>query len=354
MRGYAPQAFGALKSFITVYTNGLVNINTAPVEVISSLDAGITLDMAKRVRSRAGSTPFTDVSEIRSVAGFETIGFGLQGRITVDSSIYRLFITVKAGEASREVEAVVDVNDMRVFTGERLSSMLKNSKFEQAAQIFPLQKEKTQWEPSNTRRQERRMSTCCAPRATLRWAFLSGLLGQDPCSSLTLAGRPYQQGVQRLGARAHSCVQSGKTLFDLFRAGLRPKQRRVQDVLEGHRRAPQAIVSARVVTVPIKDAGKLREVLPFETSELFLNNADELSFSAAPLVDGNVVAVAANKARIKAIDDCLSVASLEPDVLSLSLFSRHLLLNEFHKGEERRLHRQRVRCRGKRRRPMPL
>ncbi|MEK6790078.1 MAG: hypothetical protein AABY45_00060 [Deltaproteobacteria bacterium] len=97
--------------------------------------------------------------------------------------------------------------------------------------------------------------------------------------------------------------------------------------------APQAIVSARVVTVPIKDAGKLREVLPFETSELFLNNADELSFSAAPLVDGNVVAVAANKARIKAIDDCLSVASLEPDVLSLSLFSRHLLLNEFHKGE---------------------
>lgn len=115
VRGYAPQAFGALKSFITVYTNGLVNINTAPVEVISSLDAGITLDMAKRVRSRAGSTPFTDVSEIRSVAGFETIGFGLQCRITVDSSIYRLFITVKAGEASREVEAVVDVNDMRVF-----------------------------------------------------------------------------------------------------------------------------------------------------------------------------------------------------------------------------------------------
>ncbi len=115
VKGYAPQAFGALKSFITVYTNGLVNINTASAEVISSLDAGITLDMAKRVRSRAGSNPFTDASEIRSVAGFETIGFGLQGRITVDSSIYRLFITVKAGEAAREVEAVVDVNDMRVF-----------------------------------------------------------------------------------------------------------------------------------------------------------------------------------------------------------------------------------------------
>ncbi|MBI5234963.1 MAG: type II secretion system minor pseudopilin GspK [Deltaproteobacteria bacterium] len=115
VKGYAPQAFAGLKPFITVYTDGLVNINTAPAEVISSLDPGITLDMAKRVKSRAESTRFTDASEIRSVAGFETIGFNLQGRIRVDSSIYRLFITVKAGEVSREVEAVIDVNDMRVF-----------------------------------------------------------------------------------------------------------------------------------------------------------------------------------------------------------------------------------------------
>ncbi len=96
--------------------------------------------------------------------------------------------------------------------------------------------------------------------------------------------------------------------------------------------APQAIVSSRVVTVPIKDAGKLREVLPFETNELFLNNVDETIFSAAPLAGNDVVAVAANKARIKAIDLCLSAASLKPVFLSLSLFSRHLLLNELHKG----------------------
>ncbi|MBI5234964.1 MAG: hypothetical protein HY886_01790 [Deltaproteobacteria bacterium] len=96
--------------------------------------------------------------------------------------------------------------------------------------------------------------------------------------------------------------------------------------------APQSIVSSRVVTVPIKDAGKLREVLPFETGDLFLSNADEAIFSAAPLVGNDVVAVTANKAQIKAIGVCLSAVGLKPDLLSLSLFSRHLLLNELHKG----------------------
>lgn len=115
VKGYAPQTFDRLRSFITVYTDGLVNINTASVEVISSLDAGITPDMARRVKSRREAQLFADVSEIRSVAGFETIGFALQSRLTVSSSIYRLFVTVKAGDAAREVEAVVDVNDMRVF-----------------------------------------------------------------------------------------------------------------------------------------------------------------------------------------------------------------------------------------------
>jgi len=42
------------------------------------------------------------------VSGFETIGFSLQDKITVRSSVFRIFSRATVGEGIKDVEAVVD------------------------------------------------------------------------------------------------------------------------------------------------------------------------------------------------------------------------------------------------------
>lgn len=107
IKGYSPMVYKKLAPLVTVYTDGRVNINTATKEVIMALHGDITEDMAQRVIDYRRENPFHDTAEIRKVRGFETIGFGLQGKITVQSKIFRIFSKVDIGGTIREVEAVI-------------------------------------------------------------------------------------------------------------------------------------------------------------------------------------------------------------------------------------------------------
>ncbi len=115
VKGYTPQVFGRLSPFVTVNSNGLVNINTASKEVLMALSPDITGEMAKRVIEYRSSTPFQNTAEIRKVSGFETIGFSLQDKITVRSGVFRIFTRATVGEGVKDVEAVVDVQNNRVL-----------------------------------------------------------------------------------------------------------------------------------------------------------------------------------------------------------------------------------------------
>ncbi|MDP2690370.1 MAG: type II secretion system protein GspK, partial [Deltaproteobacteria bacterium] len=110
VKGYTTEVFKAIAPFVTGYSpDGLVNINTAPQEVLMSLSDDVNSDLAARIMEFRKETPFKDRSGIMKVPGFETIGFALQDRITAQSSVYRIFSRAVAGEAVREVEAVVRV-----------------------------------------------------------------------------------------------------------------------------------------------------------------------------------------------------------------------------------------------------
>jgi len=107
VKGFTQEEYRRIAPFVTVYTDGMVNINTAPREVIMALSEEITGDLADAVIDYRKETPFRTTGEIRKVSGFETLGFNLQGRITVASSTFRVFSRGYAGEGIREVEAVV-------------------------------------------------------------------------------------------------------------------------------------------------------------------------------------------------------------------------------------------------------
>lgn len=115
VKGYTPTTMKKLSPFVTVYTDGLVNINTAPKEVLRALSDEITEEMAERVIKYRERTPFEDTAGIRKVAGFETLGFSLQGRISVKSDIFRIISRGEYNEGGREVESIVDVSSSKVL-----------------------------------------------------------------------------------------------------------------------------------------------------------------------------------------------------------------------------------------------
>jgi DNA uptake protein ComE-like DNA-binding protein len=127
VNGMTPEAFRALQPFVTVYSDGKVNLNTAPAEVLTALGMSETL-VAKVLRFRWGldgvrGTPddgtFTalasaghELSASQTLTPPEAAQLGnliTQNRVKVTSSFFRIHArgTVRDGTISRAVEGVV-------------------------------------------------------------------------------------------------------------------------------------------------------------------------------------------------------------------------------------------------------
>ncbi|MFQ5480235.1 MAG: type II secretion system minor pseudopilin GspK [Thermodesulfobacteriota bacterium] len=116
VKGYGVDEVKALREFVTVKTNGKVNINTAPGPVLRALSPEITDEMARDVISYRAGTPFRNTADIRKVSGFEQLGFNLQNRIVVKSRIFRALITARAGRSRSTAEAVFENSDKESTT----------------------------------------------------------------------------------------------------------------------------------------------------------------------------------------------------------------------------------------------
>lgn len=115
VKGYERNNVERLGRFLTVYSDGLVNVNTAPKEVLMALSEEITPEMADRVIERRKEKPFADASDIRAVNGFETLVFSLQGRVKVKSDIFRVRARATSKGVVREVEAVVRTGSKKIL-----------------------------------------------------------------------------------------------------------------------------------------------------------------------------------------------------------------------------------------------
>lgn len=110
VKGFKTEVFGAVSNYLTPYSvDGLVNINTAPKEVLAALSDEMTGELADRIIKKRKEAPFRDRSDIMKVPGFERVGFSLQDRITTTSRTFRVFSRATAGETVREAEAVIQL-----------------------------------------------------------------------------------------------------------------------------------------------------------------------------------------------------------------------------------------------------
>jgi len=68
-------------------------------------------DLAARIVDRRSTAPFSDPSEITGIAGLETVGIALQGKLVVKGTIFRVQSRAQVRDTVRIVEAVVRVDD---------------------------------------------------------------------------------------------------------------------------------------------------------------------------------------------------------------------------------------------------
>jgi len=108
--GISGEAYDKLVPYVTIYGNGVININGAEVPVLMSLSDAVDRDMAERVVQYRGNIPFQDVSDIVKVAGFETAGASLMGLITVKGDVFRVVATAADGGVRKIVESVLEVS----------------------------------------------------------------------------------------------------------------------------------------------------------------------------------------------------------------------------------------------------
>lgn len=119
IKGYTPQMYKKISPFVTVYTDGLININTASKEVLMSLSDEMTESLVQKIIAYRNETHFKDRSDIMKVDGFGTLGFSLQDRITVQGSVFRIYSKAKVEDSVREVEAVVQAGGKVMYWRER-------------------------------------------------------------------------------------------------------------------------------------------------------------------------------------------------------------------------------------------
>ncbi len=113
IKGFTPDIIGKLRPFVTIYNDqsgaplSLININTAPKEVIAALDDRIDDRMAERILEERQLQPFKSTTELSRVPGLDTIAIGLLGKISVKGSLFRIVSVARVKDAGRTAEAVV-------------------------------------------------------------------------------------------------------------------------------------------------------------------------------------------------------------------------------------------------------
>ena len=116
VKGFDEKTLEILNPFVTVYGDSQIapsikiNVNTAPVEILAALSEQMTPELARRILEYRTTTPIKNPGEITRIPGLEGIGIGLQAKIAVKGSIYRILSHARVNETTRTVEAVVRIN----------------------------------------------------------------------------------------------------------------------------------------------------------------------------------------------------------------------------------------------------
>ena len=103
---------GNFDEFFTVYSSGMININTAPLPVIQSLSEGISEELAREIFEYRSKTPFGSVAHLGKVPGVTGGIVQDVGKIgTVKSSFFTIESTATVNDIRKSIVAVIERTD---------------------------------------------------------------------------------------------------------------------------------------------------------------------------------------------------------------------------------------------------
>jgi len=108
INGIDEETFKKLSPYVTVFGNNEININTAEVPVLISLDPDMTEELAQRIIDFRENTPFENKNQLQNLTGLEQVGVKMLGRITVKAEDFRIISQATVNEITRVIESVTD------------------------------------------------------------------------------------------------------------------------------------------------------------------------------------------------------------------------------------------------------
>jgi general secretion pathway protein K len=96
-----------LLDYLTIYSDGKININTASPEVLQSLDEGIDNVLAQAIIDHRREEDFLTIDDLRKVSGIDEELYGqIRELITVKSSFFTVEVTGGSQEAVSSIKAI--------------------------------------------------------------------------------------------------------------------------------------------------------------------------------------------------------------------------------------------------------
>lgn len=105
VRGVTPDVFARLRKFVTI-AGGVVNINTAPREVLMALHDDVTGAMADDVLTARAELPFKNKVEIKNLAGFDALYPEISNLIDVRAAAFSLEASITFNNTRRMAHAI--------------------------------------------------------------------------------------------------------------------------------------------------------------------------------------------------------------------------------------------------------
>ena len=107
--------YDALRDYITVYGDGLININTASVPVLCSLSRDINETVAEDIVNYRNEHPFEKKEDLKNVETISELLYDeIDSLITVKSNIFRIRVRGIISDVEQRIDAVVMRQNMGV------------------------------------------------------------------------------------------------------------------------------------------------------------------------------------------------------------------------------------------------
>ncbi len=104
---YGAEEREGLGKYLTIYSEGRININTAPLPVLMSLSPKIDQALAQTLIEYRQEKPFKKLEDLRNVPGWDEIYAEIVSEITVRSNYFSVSILSHFREAQGLIQAVI-------------------------------------------------------------------------------------------------------------------------------------------------------------------------------------------------------------------------------------------------------